>query len=203
VRPPLLLSGLEWLSVRLLGLDPRALESARAMSGRVIAVELLGLGRTVYVLPHEQGIALRGAHAGDVHVRIRGTPLALLRMASGEQTAGFGGGVEIIGDLELARHLQAMLASLAIDWEELVSQYLGDIAAHQIGNLVRGVSGFAGHARHTLEQDTVEYLRNELAILVETHEIAGFVEAVDVLRSDADRLEARIKRIAQALARGP
>ena len=94
-----------------------------------------------------------------------------------------------------------MLASFDIDWEELLSQYLGDIAAHQIGNVVRDVSGWAEEARHTLAQDTVEYLRNEAAILVETREIAEFVDAVDALRSDVDRLEARLQRIARALGR--
>ena len=47
----------------------------------------------------------------------------------------------------------------------------------------------------------MEYLRNEAAILVETREIAEFVDAVDALRSDVDRLEARLQRIARALGR--
>jgi ubiquinone biosynthesis accessory factor UbiJ len=198
---PMLLSVIERLTARLLSLDPRTLEAARAMAGRIIAVELLGLGQTVYFAPGEHRFELLDAYTGDIHVRIRGTPLALLRMARGEQTGAFSGEVEISGDLELGRHLQSMLASFEIDWEELLSQYFGDIAAHQIGNAVRDVSGWAEEARHTLAEDTVEYLRNEAAILVETREIAEFVDAVDRLRSDVDRMEARIQRIARALGR--
>lgn len=198
---PMLLSVIERLLAHLLSLDPRTLEAARAMAGKIIAVELLGLGQTVYFAPGEHRFELLDAYTGDVHVRIRGTPLALLRMARGEQTGTFSGEVEISGDLELGRHLQSMLASFEIDWEELLSQYFGDIAAHQIGNVVRDVSGWAEEARHTLAEDTVEYLRNEAAILVETREIAEFVDAVDLLRSDVDRMEARLKRIARALGR--
>ncbi len=196
---PLFLSVIERLSARLLALDPRTLEAARAMAGKIIAVELLGLGQTVYFAPGEQRFELLDAYTGDVHVRIRGTPLALLRMARGEQTAGFRGEVEIIGDLELGRHLQSMLASFDIDWEELLSRYLGDIAAHQIGNVVRDLSAWAEEARHTLLADAVEYLRNEAAVLVETRDLTEFVDAVDTLRSDVDRLEVRLQRVARAL----
>jgi ubiquinone biosynthesis accessory factor UbiJ len=198
---PMLLSVIERLTARLLSLDPRTLEAARAMAGKIIAVELLGLGQTVYFAPGEHRFELLDAYTGDIHVRIRGTPLALLRMARGEQTGAFSGEVEISGDLELGRHLQSMLASFEIDWEELLSQHFGDIAAHQLGNVVRDVSGWAKEARHMLVEDTVEYLRNEAAILVETREIAEFVDAVDGLRSDVDRVEARLQRIARALGR--
>ncbi|MGH8478025.1 MAG: ubiquinone biosynthesis accessory factor UbiJ [Gammaproteobacteria bacterium] len=199
IAGPVFLSVLERLSARLLSLDPRTLEAARAMAGKVIAVELLGLGKTVYFAPGEHRFELLDAYSGDVHVRVRGTPLALLRMARGEETAGFSGEVEIIGDLRLGRHLQSMLASFDIDWEELLSQYLGDIAAHQIGNVVRDLSGWAEKARHALALDTVEYLRNEAGVLVEKHDIAEFVDAVDALRNDVDRLEARLQRVARAL----
>ncbi len=198
----MLLSVIERLSARFLALDPRTLEAARAMKGKIIAVELLGVGQTVYFAPGEQGFELLDAYAGEVHVRVRGTPLALLRMARGEQTETFSGEVEIIGDLQLGRHLQSMLASFDIDWEELLSQYLGDIAAHQIGNAVREASACAAAARHAIGLDTVEFLRNEAAILVETRDIAEFVDAVDGLRSDVDRLEARLDRIARYLEAG-
>ncbi|MGQ0594600.1 MAG: ubiquinone biosynthesis accessory factor UbiJ [Gammaproteobacteria bacterium] len=199
IAGPMFLSVLERLSARLLSLDPRTREAARAMAGKIIAVELLGLGQTVYFAPGEHRFELLDAYTGDVHVRIRGTPLALLRMARGEETASFSGEVEIIGDLQLGRHLQSMLASFDIDWEELLSHYLGDIAAHQIGNVVSDLSGWAEEARHTLALDTVEYLRNEAAVLVETRDITEFVDAVDALRSDVDRLEARLQRVAQTL----
>ena len=198
---PMLLSVIERLSARLLALDPRTLEAVRAMAGKVVAVELLGLGQTVYFAPSERAVrVVRRLYGRCPRARPRDAARAPAHGA-GEQTAAFSGEVEIIGDLQLGRHLQSMLASFDIDWEELLSQYLGDIAAHQIGNVVRGVSGWADEARHTLAQDTVEYLRNEAAILVETREIAAFVDAVDTLRSDVDRLEARFQRIARALGR--
>ncbi len=196
---PFFLSVIERLSARILALDPHTLEAARAMKGKIIAVEFLGLGQTIYFAPGSLGFELLDAYAGDVHVRIRGTPLALLRMARGEETAGFSGEVEIMGDLELGRHLQSMLASFDIDWEELLSQSLGDIAAHQIGNVVRDLSAWARAARHTLAEDIVEYLRNEARMLVEARKIAEFLDAVDALRSDVDRLEARLDRIARSL----
>ena len=80
-----------------------------AMAGKTIAVELAGLGQTIYLAPEAAAIRLRADHSGEVHVRIRGTPLALLAMSADTEGASVASGVEIIGDVALGRHLQSLL----------------------------------------------------------------------------------------------
>lgn len=185
----------------LLRLDPEALERAAAMAGKTIAVELAGLGQTIYLSPEAGAIRLRADHSGEVHVRIRGTPLALLAMSADTEGASVASGVEIIGDVALGRHLQSLLASFSVDWEELLSGYLGDVAAHQLGNGGRAAAQWFAETRATLERDVAEYLRNEAEILPERWQIRQFLAAVDELRSDIDRLDARIKRLNGRLGR--
>jgi ubiquinone biosynthesis accessory factor UbiJ len=189
-----------------LALDPDAMRNVGRMAGKVIAVDLKGLERSVYVLPQGQGLRLLDHYDGEVHVRIRGTPLALLNMAvrrGQDATATFSGAVEIVGDLALGRHLQTTLAALEIDWEELLSHYVGDVAAHQLGNLGRGFGDWIGTTRHTLQLNTAEYIRDELEILPQVEDIQRFLNDVDGLRSDVDRLEARLQRLQHKLTPGP
>lgn len=188
----------------LVKLDPEAMDRVAAMAGKVIAIELSGLALTVYCVPHQQGIHLLSVHDGDVHVRIRGTPLALLAMggAPDPREATFSGDVEIIGDLALGRYLQSLLKSLSIDWEELLSSYTGDIVAHQIGNACRSVSTWLAQTRETLELNAAEYIRAEIDLVPERGDVREFLDAVDVLHADTDRLEARLRRLGRQVA-GP
>jgi ubiquinone biosynthesis protein UbiJ len=198
-----LLPVIERVIGNLLSADPAARENIAAMAGKAIAIELRGLNMTVYALPESEALRLVMDYEGDIDLHIRGTPLALaaMAMAPDKRISALSGEVEILGDLALSRHLQAYLGSLNIDWEELLSQYLGDIPAHQLGRACRAGSGWLAQARETLELDIAEYLKTEIVLLPEQEEVKAFIEAVDVLRADTDRLEARLKRLEQQLAK--
>ena len=101
----------------------------------------------------------------------------------------------------LAGTCSRSLASFNVDWEELLSGYLGDVAAHQLGNGGRAAAQWLAETRATLERDIAEYLRNEAELLPERWQIRQFLAAVDELRSDIDRLDARIKRLHGRLGR--
>jgi len=188
---------------RALRTDPETLSRLSALQGRVVAVDLLGLQTSVFVLPTEHGMRLQTQHDGPAHVRIRGTPMALLALATdrGRQQATFSGDVEISGDLSLSQHLQALIRGLDVDWEELLSQRIGDVAGRQLGNVLRRIGEWGKQAQKTLESDVSEFLRHELRLLPQRSEVEGFLDSVDTLRADADRLEQRLQRL-QRLVRG-
>lgn len=181
--------------------DPDLLADIAAMDGKVMAVELIGPNKTIYILPQTDGIKLSPEYEGDVHVLIKGSPFALLKMAKPKQGQGndqpttFNGDVEISGDLALGQHLQQMIARLDLDWEELLSHKVGDVAAHQIGNAVRSFIGWAKDSHASMEQNVSEYLRIEAELTPERVEIDHFMDDVDELRNDVDRLEQRIARL--------
>ncbi len=180
--------------------DPDLLANVTAMNDKIMAIELIGPGKTLYILPTESGIHLQSAHDGDVHVRIKGTPLGLLKMAGRRDNmpATFDGDVEISGDLALGQHLQRMIREMDLDWEELLSQKVGDVAAHQIGNFLRGFSNWAKDVHESMEQNISEYLRIEAGLTPDRTEIEQFIHDVDTLRQDVDRLEQRIARLKRA-----
>ena len=81
-----------------------------------------------------------------------------------------------------------------IDWEEYLSQIIGDIAAHKVGHFVRDMSQLAKASARTIGLDISEYLRYEKEALLDQTELDEFNHAVDKVRNDVERLQKRIER---------
>ena len=194
--PALVLAGLEITLNRYLSLDPETQSRLAGMTGKLIAVELRGMGITLYMAPHSGGIQLLREYDGSADAVISGTPVALARVGIGEERGLlFAGEVEIRGDVTLGQRFESVLRELDIDWEEQLSRLVGDAAAHQIGNLVRDALQWGAKSMDTLGSDLTEYLQEESRQLPQRDEVNKFLAAVDVLRNDVERLEARVKRL--------
>jgi len=182
---------------RYLALDPEAHRGLKRLHGRVIGIDLVGLGQRLYLVPGPAGIQVFGHYEGEPDCVLRGTPLALMRMQDqkGSTEQLFGGQVEIEGDTELGHRFGKFLGSLDIDWEEQLSHLTGDVVAHRLGSLVRRLTDWGGRSAHTLGKDLQEYLQEEARLLPTRYELEGFYRDVDTLRHDVDRLEARIRRL--------
>lgn len=180
-----------------LGLDPRALEQLQSLQGKLIAIELDGLGERLYLLTGNRRLLVLGATEETPDCTISGTPLALARMAEkreGQQQL-FRGEVRIEGDTELAHRFSKLLGSLQIDWEEQLSRLTGDAVAHQGMQWLRDLEHWGNQARSTLSQDVSEYLQQEQQVLATREQLDRFCEDVDQLRDRLERLQARINRL--------
>lgn len=195
-------AGLEEALNRYLSLDPSARHSIELLHGRVIAFEILGLGLTVYLIPAPGRVQLAEFFEGDPDCCISGTLLALAKLGDPQASSDqlFAREVEITGDTQLAHQLGMILRSMEIDWEEQLSHVTGDLIAHRLGNLVRGALNWGTESATTLSLNIQEYLQQELRLLPSRIEIEHFVAAVDTLRDDVDRLQARILRLQQQQA---
>ncbi len=183
--------------------DPEVRERLGALEGKVIAVELLGLGIRLFFFPHAQGVQVLSHYEGEADTTVlRGAPLSLLRLSLSAKPADelFAGGVELRGDTATGQAFQDILRALDLDWEELLSRVAGDDIAHQTGRLLRSAGAQLRHTGRTVEMNVSEYLHEEADLLVNRHAIDDFLHAVDDLRSDADRLEARVHRLEATLA---
>lgn len=180
-----------------LALDPRSVERLTRLADRVIALELNGLNLRLFMQPTREGsLRVMGDYAGHIDTTLRGAPFALLRMSSGRTGEGlFSGEVEIIGDVELGQRFQRLFETIDIDWEEHIARLTGDIIAHQIGNTLRGLFDWGRRAGDHLGHDVADYLQEETESLPLPWEVEEFNRDVDALRSDVDRIEARLKRL--------
>lgn len=186
---------------RYLSLDPSSRERLTTLGATALAVELRGLGVTLYVLPRGDGLRVSERWTGPVDTTVSGTPWGLLGLlAAGDRNRVlFGGSVEITGDVELGQRFREVLDAVEFDWEEELSHWVGDIVAHQIGNTVRNARQWEAHANETLRRSLSEYLQEEAQVVPRRYELETFVDAVDTLRMDTDRLEQRVERLRQTL----
>ena len=194
--PLLATAALEKVINQALRLDPESLKRITTLEGKVIAVAVEGVGVEFYLVPTTQGLRVQSIFEGEPDVRIRGGLFSLARMGLMEHPASlFGKGVEMEGDTHLGRQLQQILDGLDIDWEEQLSRLTGDVVARQIGNAVRGFAQWGLNTAETLGHDVAEYLQEESRDLVVQAELTPFLDRVDTLRSDVDRLAQRIARL--------
>ena len=188
---------------RFLGLDPVAKEDLARHSGKTIAIEMRGLDMLFYIGLTDEGVAVFSEEPEQIDARLVGTPVALMKMglsSGGRETEDilFSCVVEIVGDIELGQQLKKILNEIDVDFEEQLSRITGDVVAHQVGNLIREGKRWGERSVASLEMDVAEYLQEETGQLPRAEEVDEFVSAIDVLRSDADRLEARVVRLVSA-----
>lgn len=173
--------------------DPDSRAALAELAGRVIAVEVSEPALQLYLLPGADGLQISNTAPGDVDVTIAGRPLALLGMVTRRDASQ--GHVEIRGDIHLAQRLQQILRQLDIDWEEMLAQRLGDVAAHRLGHLGRRLRQRLQILAGSLHDQFSDYLQHEQRFLPLRHEIDEFSEAVDELRDAVERAEQRLVRL--------
>lgn len=196
VLPLLATAALEKALNHCLQMDPESLAQVSQLEGKVIALEILGLGKSIYLVPTVDGLRVQSVFEGDADVTIKGGVFSLARLGLSEDPASvFGDGVEMEGDAQLGRKIQHILNGLDLDWEEQLSRLTGDVIAHQVGNTVRDLFDWGSKTAETAARDVSEYFQEESRDLVVKPELDPFLDHVDTLRSDVDRLAQRIKRL--------
>ncbi len=190
-----LTASLESALNRYLSLDPAALSRFASLEGRVIAIKIIGLNTTLSLFPSADGFMIFTDFDGQVDATIIGTPVALAKMAvvSDPKELLFSGEIEIVGDTAVANQFNRILSQLDIDWEEVLAQNVGDIAAHKMANLFRDANHWFKRSTQSVCLDSGEYIQEEVHLSPSNAELRKFTQQVDEVREAADRLEAKIK----------
>jgi len=186
---------------RYLQLDPEALPRFSALQGKIIALNIRGINQSLFLFPSADGFMVLADFDEAADTTISGTPVALAKMglAKDPRDQLFNGEVEITGDTRLANQFSRLFSQLNIDWEELLAQSVGDIAAHKIGNLFRDMSQWAKRSTRSVNLDAGEYIQEEVHLSPANAELRNFVKQVDEVREAADRLTAKMSLIRSKL----
>lgn len=177
--------------------DEQTFISIRELSGKVIMIEITGPDISVFLLFDTQGIILKAEHDAKPNVTIKARPSSFmgLLLNRDDKVTRFSPDMEITGDTGLAQRFQQIIKNMEIDWEEHLSHWFGDTAAHKLGRIFRQSREFLKETHQTISLDISEYLRYEKDLLPDREEVEEYIAAVDVLRNDAERLQLRIARL--------
>jgi len=109
-------------------------------------------------------------------------------------------GINISGDIDLARDFADILSAIEWDIEDDLSRIFGDIVAHEISQA--GKSFMQQNKRNVLEISgaLVEFWQEENKILSKKNDVHEFIKNVDHLNEDVDRFEARLDKFLQSEA---
>lgn len=169
------------------------------LDGRALSLDVKGTSLKFYLAVRQGSIALDTRHEGTTDASLTATPVALLALAgSGAERGLRGGAVHIEGDAEIAQNFRSLLTQVQPDFEEELSRVIGDVAAHQLANFARGFLDWGRRATESMASNVAEYLQEEGRDVPTRVEVDEFLEAVDRLREDTDRLEARLGRLESA-----
>lgn len=173
-----------------------ARELCEQLSGTVIAIRVQDTALAAYFIIADDALAMVASTDQEPDVIICGSLITLARMAgeSGE-TAVRDGSLDLSGDAELANQFQQLLSYAKPDIEEELSGVIGDVAAHRLGELARGLGRWSRDARSTMGTNIREYLQEESRDAPSRYEVEKFSSNVGTLRDDVDRLEARLNRL--------
>ena len=149
-----------------------------------------------WFIVHDGILELATDYDGEPDVLISGSLLTLARMSgeSGMQALR-DGSLELTGDAHKAERFQRLLAFAKPDIEEEISGIVGDLAAHRLGEIARGLGEWGRNARTTMSDNVREYLQEESRDVPSRYEMERFTSDVGRLRDDVDRLEARINML--------
>ncbi|WP_455199915.1 ubiquinone biosynthesis accessory factor UbiJ [Kaarinaea lacus] len=182
---------------RYLDMDPDARARMPAMADKVIKITIREIDLPLIMRVRENHIDVLSSYDSDVHSEMRASALSLMKlgMAGDASTSALGEDIEMSGDLETGRQFRDLLSKVDIDWEEILSQYTGDIIAHKIGNSIRTLTNWGRKTVDSLAKDVSEYLQEESRQIPSQHEIIDYLAKIDDIRLAADRAEARVKQL--------
>lgn len=141
------------------------------------------------------------AVAGEVAVadaRILIPFSAALRLFAGDDAAGRQ--VKMEGETELAMVLAKVLQNMTWEYEEDLSQIVGDVAASKIAEFGRKAIEEVKSQSVNMAEMLAEYWQEEKPLLAKKRHVEQFVKEVDVLRDDVERLAKRIEKFERKLA---
>ncbi len=173
-----------------------ARELATELDGKTVAIRVRDTALAMYFVFDQDVVTLATEFDADPDVAITGSLVTLARMAGGAGAQAIrDGDIDLTGDAATAQRFQTLLDHAKPDVEEELSRVIGDVAAHQLAEIARGVGNWARGARSTMGDNIREYLQEERRDLPTRYEVEQFSQRVGELRDDVERIAARLKRL--------
>jgi ubiquinone biosynthesis protein UbiJ len=138
---------------------------------------------------------------GDVDVELKASAIDLIKLArSATLTDLKGSGAKLNGDLDVAESFADVLRLALPEPEGALADWIGDMPAHAVAQVSRGMFGFTRRAQRAFEQNVAEYLQEESPTLIPPALASYFADEVDRLRDDVERAQRRVELLERRLA---
>lgn len=173
-----------------------ARELCAQLAGTIVAIRVRNTALAGYFVVGENALDIVSNTLDEPDLVITGSLITLAGMAGGSGVDAIrDGSLDLSGDARLAEQFQRLLLLARPDLEEELSGVLGDPAAYRLGEFARGLGRWGRQARATMGANIREYLQEESRDAPSRYEFERFGTAVNTLRDDVERIEARLNRL--------
>lgn len=195
------LAALERAVNRALELAPASRAQLNELEDCVFALHCTAPPLDVYLQPGSDRIRLLGVYDGPVTTSVRGVASDFTELAAAPDPAAalINGRLELSGDSGPLLELQKILAGLEIDWEAPLVGALGDVAGHQLAQMLRGIYSWGRQASGSLGRQLEEFIHEEARLRPPRLELEDFYRDVQELELRVERLQSRTARLQKRL----
>ena len=182
----------------LLPFDPNYQHNWSKLENKTIAVCFSDLDIKIQVRYQNDTFRVFSESQHDADVTLTATTWDFLQTAMEQQSSEsptINSAIHFEGQVAVGQIFAQCLQATRIDWEEILAQPLGDIAARRVSNLFRGLDDWLRQTTHASRHNLREYLQEEARLLPTRIEVENFYTSLNDLRRDTDRLQARIDSI--------
>lgn len=103
--------------------------------------------------------------------------------------------IEVTGNARLADEVMVLARNLRWDYEEDLSRFVGDVAAHRLAGAARDFLAWQADSARRLASSFAEYATEEKKLVLGRDELDSFAQAISRLRDGVERLEQRVRRL--------
>lgn len=191
------LAGLESALNHALNFAPEGKAQLASLEDSVFALHCTSPALEVYLETGAAGVRLMGIYDGPVTTRVRGAASDFTELASSSDPTAtlINGQLELDGNSAALIELQQILGQLDIDWEAPLVDKLGDIAGHQLAQLLRGTFSWSKQASSSLRRQLDEFIHEEARLCPPRLELEDFYTDVQQLGLKVERLALRTQRL--------
>lgn len=191
------LAALESATNRALSLSTGGLEGLATLEDEVFAFHCTAPELDFYLHPGADGIRLTGIHEGPVTTHVTGAASDFAELAHSDDAAAtlVNGDLRMEGNSAPLLELQKQLSTLDIDWEAPLVDTLGDVAGHELAQLLRQVFSWGKQASSSLTRQLREFIQEEARLSPPRLEVEDFYQDVHELGLRVERLQSRSERL--------
>jgi len=174
--------------------DSRTPKRLAMLEGRRCRIEIRDIHMAFDMVFLRERIHLTQSLSQIVDTTLRAPLSTFLVLSTSDKKSSYRAaslGLVIEGDMEVAKAIQTLFLTFSVDWEEELSGLTGDIVAHQWVTYFRKIRQKKHAIVESLAYSISDYLQE--GALPSPVEVDNFLQQVDRIRSDIDRMENRIR----------
>lgn len=193
----MLLDIIELASNKALEHDPQTRERLSKLQGKTMTLHIKTLEQSLTLSPQVEGLEFSRDNLDSVDVTLKATIGAMIKISrDGMEDADLETGeLEMIGDPIIGQRFAQLIANLDIDWESLFTEQIGSGPAKLVITAAEQLRNFTKESQAYIKDMASHVMKDELDLVADRAEVDAFLDDVDTLRADAERLFARLKSL--------